>query len=149
MKLSFHCLALIAGLALAARAQTAPPPSANLGAAVFEWSQLDAKPTKSGERRNVFDAPTATCNHLECHITTLNPGEVAHPMHRHSDEEIVVVKEGTLEVTIAGKVQRAGPGSVIFYASNVEHGMRNAGTTRATYHVFRIVTAATPKPAAP
>ena len=149
MKLSFHCLALIAGLALAARAQTSTPPSANLGAAVFEWSKLEAKPTKNGERRNVFDAPTATFEHFECHITTLNPGEVAHPMHRHPDEEIVVVKEGTMEVTIAGKVQRAGPGSVIFYASNVEHGMRNVGTTQATYHVFRIVTAATPKSAAP
>jgi quercetin dioxygenase-like cupin family protein len=57
------------------------------------------------------------------------------------------VKEGLIEVTINGVTQRAGPGSIFFYASNDEHGMKNVGTTAATYHVVRIVTAATPPPA--
>lgn len=32
---------------------------------------------------------------------------------------------------------RVGPGSVIFHAANVMHGMRNAGDSVASYHVFK------------
>ena len=85
---------------------------------------------------------------IEGHVTTLNPGEIPHEAHRHPDEEMVVIKEGTIEATINGVSQRGGPGSVFFFASNDLHGMKNVGTTIATYHVFRFITATTPKPAA-
>jgi quercetin dioxygenase-like cupin family protein len=50
-----------------------------------------------------------------------------------------------MEATINGVSRRAGPGSIFFYASNDAHGMKNVGTTAATYYVFRVVTEATPK----
>jgi quercetin dioxygenase-like cupin family protein len=126
-------------------AETASPDK--LKSSVFDWNKLEVKGTKTGARREVVNSPTVTCVNFECHVTTLNPGEVPHPAHRHPDEELVVVKEGLMEVTINGVTQRGGPGSIFFYGSNDEHGMKNVGTTPATYHVFRIVTEATPKPA--
>src|ERR1700677_3604434 len=42
---------------------------------VFNWADLKAVPTRMGERRTVFDAPTPSLAEFECHITTLNPGE--------------------------------------------------------------------------
>ena len=57
------------------------------------------------------------------------------------------MKEGTVDVTINGHTQQAGPGSIVFFGSNDEHGLKNAGATAATYYVVRVVTAATPKPA--
>ncbi len=135
-----------------AATRSAPPQAAADSAApgtipssVFDWEKLQVKATKTGERREIVNSPTVTCANLECHVTTLNPGEVPHAAHHHPDEELIVVKEGLMQVTINGVTQRAGPGSVIFYASNDEHSMKNAGTTTATYHVIRIVTAATPK----
>ena len=116
----------------------------SLGSRVFDWAKLAVVPTKAGERRELFDAPTATLRNFECHATTLNAGEVAHPPHRHPDEEIIVVKEGTIEVTLNGEAQHAGAGSVFFFASEDLHGMRNAGDARATYFVFRMITADTP-----
>ena len=115
-----------------------------MGSRVIDWNTLTAVPTKVGERRDVFNAPTATLDNFECHITTLNPGEIPHPAHHHPDEELIVLKEGTLNVTISGRTQRVGPGAVIFFASNEVHGMKNVGTTRATYYVFRFVTPLTP-----
>ncbi|MEY2878902.1 MAG: hypothetical protein RLZZ15_1282, partial [Verrucomicrobiota bacterium] len=112
---------------------------------IFDWAKLEAKPTKTGARREVVNSPTNTCTNFECHITTLNPGETPHAAHRHPDEEIVIVKEGVMEVTIDGVTKRGGPGSIFFYGSNAEHGMKNVGGTPATYHVVRIVTEATPK----
>ena len=116
-----------------------------LGSKVFDWSKLAVKPTKVGEFRPLFDAPTATLRNFECHATTLNPGETPHPPHRHPDEEFVLLKEGSLEVTINGVTEPARAGSAIFIASNDLHGWKNAGPDRATYLVFRIVTAATPQ----
>ncbi|MBI4625813.1 MAG: cupin domain-containing protein [Verrucomicrobia bacterium] len=127
-------------------AESAPPDK--LRSNVFDWERLTVKATKTGERRDVLNSPTVTCTNLECHVTTLNPGLAPHAAHRHPDEELVIVKEGMMEVTINGVTQRAGPGSIFFFASNDEHGMKNVGSTRATYHVVRIVTAATPRPAA-
>jgi quercetin dioxygenase-like cupin family protein len=111
---------------------------------VFDWKELAVTQTKTGERRQIFNGPTATLDNFSGHITTLRPGEIAHAPHRHPDEEMVIVKEGTLEVTINNEVRRAGTGSIFFYAPHDLHGMKNIGETNASYFVFRFVTAKTP-----
>jgi quercetin dioxygenase-like cupin family protein len=119
-----------------------------LPSSVFDWEKLTVKTTQTGERRDLFDSPTVTCANLEAHVTTLKPGIAPHAAHRHPDEELIIVKEGLIEVTINGATERAGPGSIFFFGSNDEHGLKNVGTTAATYYVVRIVTEATPKVAA-
>ncbi len=125
-----------------------PSPSSSsptpLASAVFDWTALKVIPTPKGERRDFFDSPTRTFRNLECHATTLNAGEVPHEAHRHPDEELIIVKEGTLEVMINGRTQEAGPGSIFFLASNDLHGLRNVGSGQASYHVLRILTGDTP-----
>jgi quercetin dioxygenase-like cupin family protein len=75
----------------------------------------------------------------------VNPGDASHGAHRHADDEIVIVKEGVLDVAINGQSQRAPAGSILFFASNDLHGMRNAGEGRVSYYVIRMITSATPK----
>ncbi len=129
------CTAIItAGIVVFA--QSAKPV---MGSAVFDWSKIEVKQTNSGERRQFFQSPTATLDELECHVTTLNKGETAHAPHQHPEEELIVVKEGIIEVVQAGVTNRVGTGSVIFHASNVMHGMRNGGDGVASYHVFKWV----------
>lgn len=128
-------LATCATLGITALAQSG---RSVMGSRVFDWRAIAEKPTKVGARRDFFQAPTATLDELECHVTTLNPGEIPHPPHKHADEELVIVKDGTLEVQQANDQPRSvGPGSVIFQASNQMHGMRNVGKTVATYYVIR------------
>ena len=104
---------------------------------VFEWATLEARPTPTGARRDVMRRPTPTLDELEIHITTLNVGQVSHPPHLHPEEELLIVKEGTVETLQNGKPSRLGPGSVIFHSSNDLHNIRNAGATPATYHVIQ------------
>jgi XRE family transcriptional regulator, regulator of sulfur utilization len=104
---------------------------------VFDWTKLEAKPTQVGARRDVMRAPTPTLDELEMHITTLNAGQVSHPPHQHPEEELLIVKEGTVETLQNGKASRLGPGSIIFHSSNDLHNIRNVGTTPATYHVIQ------------
>jgi XRE family transcriptional regulator, regulator of sulfur utilization len=111
--------------------------TAILQSSIFDWNALPVKTTKIGATRKVMQAPTATLDELECHITTLNPGETPHPPHKHPDEEIIIIKEGTVESLVNGQLKRVGPGSVIFQASNQMHSIRNVGQGPATYHVVK------------
>jgi XRE family transcriptional regulator, regulator of sulfur utilization len=137
--------ALAAGLLLVtAGARAAAPSATPLRSTAWDWTALTAKATNVGERRDVVDAPTPTLERLEMHITTLKPGEASHAPHRHPEEELIVVKEGTVLSLVGGKEYRLGPGSVILQASNELHGLRNVGDTPATYHVILWRSAATP-----
>jgi quercetin dioxygenase-like cupin family protein len=111
---------------------------------VFDWNTFTAKPTKVGSVRSVVSSPTATLENLEIHVTTLNPGQMPHPPHRHPNEELVLIDQGTVEAFNNGTWKRVGPGSIIFNGSNEAHGLRNVGTTPAQYHVINVKTAATP-----
>ena len=106
---------------------------------VFDWNSIKAEPTKVGARRQFFEAPTATLDQLSCHVTTLNPGEMPHAGHQHPAEELIIVKEGTIEAVQNSVTNRVGPGSIIFEASNEYHSLRNVGQTQATYYVIKWV----------
>lgn len=107
-----------------------------LGPATFNWNDMKAVATPTGEVRSLYKGPTATLAELEMHVTTLNPGATSHPPHKHVNEELVIIREGIVETLSDGRWVRLGPGSVIFNASNSLHGLRNAGTTPAVYHVI-------------
>jgi quercetin dioxygenase-like cupin family protein len=51
---------------------------------------------------------------------------------------MVIVNEGTIEVTIGTAVSQLGPGSVAYVESNIEHGWRNIGKTRARYFILTL-----------
>jgi XRE family transcriptional regulator, regulator of sulfur utilization len=108
-----------------------------LSSSIFDWNSFTAVANKTGAVRKVVQAPTATLDELEIHITTLNPGETPHAPHKHPDEELVIIKEGTVESLVNGQLRRVGPGSVIFQAANQLHSIRNVGDTPATYHVIK------------
>jgi uncharacterized cupin superfamily protein len=131
----------------------APPKNPTILTTTFvDWDALTPNPTPIGQMRPVFDNPTVAMDKLEVHITTLNPGMESHPVHRHSWEEMLLVKEGEFEVSINGVKHHAGPGSLVFFAANDPHNATNVGLTRATYYVINFVTdlshATSPKSAA-
>ena len=64
------------------------------------------------------------------------PGKSPHAPHQHVHEELLILKEGTLETFQSGKTTRVGPGAIIFQSSNELHNVTNVGTTPATYFVI-------------
>jgi uncharacterized cupin superfamily protein len=123
----------------------AQPPRPVIGPSVFEYGALPVQKTDVGETRNVARGQTATLEELEIHVTTLNPGLASHPPHQHPNEELVIIDQGNVETLSGGTWRRAGPGSIIFNASNSLHALRNIGASPATYHVINFRTAATPR----
>jgi quercetin dioxygenase-like cupin family protein len=130
-------MALVGAAVALAGAAILPARAAVQGSTIFDWNEMKPQATKVGAVRRLCQVPTATLDELEMHITTLNPGETSHPPHKHPDEELLIVKEGTVESLVNGEQRRVGPGSVIFQASNQMHGIRNVGDGPATYHVIR------------
>jgi quercetin dioxygenase-like cupin family protein len=106
-----------------------------LPSTTFDWNAIPEKQTEVGSSRQFVRAPTATLDELEIHVTTLKPGQTSHPPHQHVNEELIIIRDGTVETLSNGQWKRLGPGSVIFNASNQLHGIRNVGTTPTTYHV--------------
>lgn len=137
-------LALASVLPLMTSAQT-PAPAAKLASDLFDWTKLEVTPNAKGERRAVFDGATATLDKIHCHITTLKPGEKSGEASKHLQEEILIVKEGTVEANWDGKSKIGGPGSVIFFAAGATTFLRNAGPTPCTYTVIYYYTPLTPK----
>jgi len=135
--LTIACLSIAGTCCAFALARQTP---AVLGWAVYDWNSIPVQKTETGKVRQFLRAPTATLDQLEIHATTLNPGVASHPPHRHANEEIILVDQGTVDVFGNGVWKTVGPGSVIFNASNSLHAVKNAGTTPATYHVISFVT---------
>jgi quercetin dioxygenase-like cupin family protein len=145
MKLLLLTLCLAATLQIEAQSVVvssyAPPTQSTVLATTFvDWDSLVPKSTPVGQIRHVFDNPTVAMDKLEVHITTLNPGMESHPVHRHPWEEILLVKDGDFEVSVNGHKQHAGPGAMVFLASDDPHNARNVGTKPATYYVINFVT---------
>jgi XRE family transcriptional regulator, regulator of sulfur utilization len=103
---------------------------------VYEWSTADTKPNDWGAVRQVMRTATPTLDELEIHISTLAPGKSPHAPHQHEHEELLIVKEGTLETFQSGATRKVGPGGIIFQASNELHNVTNIGSTPATYFVI-------------
>ena len=143
--LKYLSLAAAALSAAAAMAQPnsvkyAPPSqSTPIGTTFVDFDSLTPKITPVGLARAVWDAPTPTLEKFEVHITTLRPGMPSHAPHHHPWEEMLLVKEGDLNVSINGQIHHAGPGALIIFASHDVHNV-TAGDKPTTYYVINFYT---------
>jgi len=132
-------------LCLPVMAESAAGASTPLASGVFHLDQLPATPTPVGVRREAFDAPTATVDKTHCHITTLNAGASSGAPRKHVQEEIIIIKEGTVEAHWDGQTKVARAGDIIYFAANAVTHLRNVGATPATYYVIYYFTPRTAK----
>ena len=119
---------------------TTPQPSQ-----VFDWAALKPVQIPNGERRQVLDTATPTVDNLHVHITTLAPGKASGEPTRHVRDEVLIVKDGDVEVHVDGRTQIAAAGSVLYFASGAVTRLRNASSAPVTYYVINYATPKTPK----
>lgn len=131
MRLSITSLAIF--ISFTAIAQTD-----SVKSTVYSWKNLKPVKEETRERRQVLEGYTTHLQNLEIHTTTLEPGQSPHPPHVHADaEELIIVKEGKLSVTIKGETKVLEKGSVAMAMPGDEHGFNNAGESRTTYYVIK------------
>ena len=104
----------------------------------FKYDALPVTTNGKNKRLDLFRAKTHTGFKMQSHCSEIAPGEVNHAPHQHLREEMMLIREGTLELTIAGKAYRLGPGDVGVIGSNETHNAKNVGTTTARYFIVNI-----------
>jgi quercetin dioxygenase-like cupin family protein len=86
-----------------------------------------------------FNGPTEQLAALASGLVTLEPGAQPHPPHRHPEEEIMIVGEGTGEFFLDGVATQVKMGDMVFAEANVLHGVRNTGETRMTFYFIKLM----------
>ncbi len=124
------------GLLLMAAGAAAQKPA--LPSKTYRFEDLPVRDTGPTMFRAILDGQTHAGFAIELHETALATSQAPHPPHHHANEELLLILEGTLEVTVAGTASRLGAGSVAYMASQVEHGWRNVGSVPARYFVLAL-----------
>jgi quercetin dioxygenase-like cupin family protein len=81
-----------------------------------------------------YNGPTDQLNAMCTGMCVLDPGATPHPPHRHPEEEIMIVSDGTGEIYCDGKTTLVGPGAIMYCAGNTEHGITNTGNVPMTFY---------------
>jgi quercetin dioxygenase-like cupin family protein len=124
--------------ALAATQATPAPQTAPLPAKVYHSAEIPYAGDEKKKGRRFFYGAEHTGFNLECHETVLGPGVETHPPHSHEHEEIIIIVEGTAQVSMDGRTETVEAGSVIHYEPKRPHNLRNAGTTPCRYYVIEL-----------
>jgi len=105
---------------------------------VFHWDDFEVKINGDRQSRPILEGVSTHFDYLEMHATTQAVGAKGSTAHANEDmEELVIVKEGVMEVTIAGKRTILGTNGVLSLMPLQPHSLKNVGDTPLTYYVIR------------
>ena len=135
MKYSRRDLSLLLPVIAAGNASAQEPA---LASKAYRFEDLPVRGPANWRSRPIFSGKTHTNYAVDLHYSELAAGMSPHPPHQHLHEEVLLIREGTLEVLVAGSTQTVGPGSVVYFASNQIHGWRNPGPGAAQYFVLAL-----------
>jgi quercetin dioxygenase-like cupin family protein len=128
----------VAALAAARVTAAQKAPAARLPGKIYHSAQVPYSGDVKKKARRFFQGAEHSGFGLEAHETVLGPGIETHAPHRHEHEEIIIVVEGTVEVSVDGRTETAETGSVIYYEPNRPHSLRNAGSGPCRYYVIEL-----------
>jgi len=133
MKSRYVLLALFSLLALPAYAQL---PTVNSG--VYRWSEHPVEVSEGRESRKILEGESPYFEYFEVHATTQAVGASASKAHANEDiEELIIVKDGLVRVTIEKESKIMGAGSVVLLMPQQMHSLENVGDVPLTYFVLR------------
>ncbi len=109
-----------------------------LGTKPYRFEDLSVRESGPIRIYQVFTGTTHAGFLLDLHESELAASQAPHEPHRHAHEEMILIREGTLEFNVSGRKTLLGPGSIAYVASNESHGFRNPGNTPAKYFVLSL-----------
>ena len=138
MRFSRRDLTFLIPALAAAGADAQPRQASPLPSKAYHNDRIPYTGDAKKKGRQFFRGPTHGGFNLESHETILGPGVQTHTPHKHLNEEIVLVVEGTVEWYLEGQTEMVEAGSLIYFGSNQMHSMRNGGTVPCRYYVVEL-----------
>ena len=108
--------------------------SADVSDQVIQRDQARKQSEAFGDLRFFVEGSTGQLKGLTVGSLELEPGQSPHPPHTHPEEELMIITEGSGEITIEGKVSKVNPGSVMYAGANGLHGIVNTTSAPLTFY---------------
>lgn len=104
---------------------------------VNTWSELAVEENDTGQTRHILTGSTTHLEYFEINGITIN-NEKLLPAHANTEvEELIIIKQGQLAITIENKSKTMGPGSVALIIPGDSLEIENPGDAPATYYWLR------------
>jgi (S)-ureidoglycine aminohydrolase len=104
---------------------------------VYAWKDAPVEKTRTGFKRTIVSGMATDFQYLDIFATTLKKKKTEDKGVHADFEEMIIVKDGSLKITINGKSKTVGQGSVAMIMPGDEHSFENAANGETTYYVFR------------
>lgn len=104
---------------------------------VYIWNELDVNIGEDRQSRTVFNGVSTHLEYFKIHATTQLPNAKSNKPKANDDvEECIIIKEGLMKITIEGKSDVLGAGSVVLLMPKQMHTIENVGNGNLTYYVM-------------
>ncbi len=105
---------------------------------IYKWDDLVVTKRPQGEARQILEGTTPHFKLCKVHASTLLPkGRMRPEAYRQENEELIIVKEGELTVTIEGKTKVLKAGGIALIMSGDMRENVNMSDKNTTYYVFQ------------
>jgi (S)-ureidoglycine aminohydrolase len=107
-------------------------------AKVYSLKDSPTVATKVGTRTVVFNGKTGHLENMRLHYSTLQAGQASNAGHANAvNEELIIVKEGRVTITIKDKSKTISAGGVALIMPNEWQQVKNNDTSTASYYVLQ------------
>lgn len=104
---------------------------------VYKWDELSKKESAERIGYKILEGYSTHLSFLEIHATTQQKGaKPSKPHVQDSIEELIIIKEGKMKMSIDGKSEILETGSAILIPPLTEQSMENVGDGPMTYYVI-------------
>ena len=105
---------------------------------VYYWNDLTVLKRPQGESRPILEGTTPDFKLFKVHASTLLPkSRMKKEAYTQENEELIIVKEGELTVTIEGQTKVLKAGGIALIMSNDKRESENRSDSNTTYYVFQ------------
>lgn len=103
---------------------------------IARWNELKTEARGNTQVRQIMSGTGRDFEHLILHAETL-PGKGRSNALNKDMEELLIVKEGELQISVAKKTKVMGPGSVAVVFPGEKRSVVNTGSQPGTFYVMR------------
>ena len=105
---------------------------------VYRWADRPVKVSEDRESGIFLEGTSPEFEYIKIHATSQFPGAKPGPAHANKDmEELIIVKEGTMKVTVEGKSKILGAGGVVLIMPQQMQSLENVGNGKLTYYAMK------------
>ena len=104
---------------------------------VYAWKDAPVEKTEAGLKRTIVKGVTTDFTSMEITAMTLGTGKGETEMVHTNFEEMLVIKDGSLKITVNGETKTAGHGSVAIILPGDKYSFINAADGETTFYTLR------------